>query len=1159
MTSYPLFGVANPPDSLTSSNNFSPAAFSLGTEFGVTSTCWITAIRYYKNTTTNNFGTIACRLYSVNTATTGTFVTGTDVSITSTTAQGWLSANLTTPVQLNPGTHYRVAGLFPTRYTAFNNYWNTGPGASDIVNGPLTAYSNAHATGGIQGSFVAQSTGTTPNFPTSLGSNSNYYVDVVVTDVNPFIVPETGSDTAALTESSSVSSTQTTTDTASVTETVSSTATIPVSDSASVTETAKQTLPVSDSSTVTETPAVSSTQTVTDTATTTDHASLNIIVTDTATTTDAVSTIGVTGSDSATVTESTSLFQGLILSSSDSATATDGATYTATITASDSATVTETASASDSGAQNDSATVTETAHISSTLSSSDTAAVTEANAPINSNTQVPVSDSFAATDTSSILATPATTDTAHVVDTPAISSTNTQPDTAVVTETAKLNQTRTDTATVTETAKISLNLSDSATVTETSETTEAGTDSATVTEGYHLNILASDSALVTDTAISFADVEQTDTFTVVETSEALIPRAADDEFAVTETAITNPLPTFFEDNIYYPGGGYSNRNFRVIAQDHFTRQFIHWDLPLDNVQVIYTFNGPNILSGELSSEMESIMSLDPPLIPDRTWLHLEEDNEIRGSFILTPFIDDPQTQTRTIEAEGFSTYPSWIVYQGDSFTGVQVDPADMIRMIWDHVQSYTDGNLGVQISQTKTPVKLGEPPEAIAFTTSEGVSVNFSAGPYTLNYWSVTNCGDEINNLCVQTPIDFLEYSYWNATKSDVIHKISLGYPRVGTKRNDLSFREGENLSMLIPSYQGSNDNYASDVIVIGAGTGPGSIRAISSGRIGLLRKTNVIQNQDITNTALAQSLADFEFKRIAHSRFLIENITVDLTHPNSLWGSFAPGDDILVEATVDYVGYIQDWYRITSYQYDPYYKTAIISLSPSDSFSYGAENIDPYDQLPTAGFATLATQQDFSQLLATDVSTRNLSELQAYVTQNIQQQLCTYFNKNSLNNGMCLYWYWDSMTPVGTAQLPTVKWNNGPLSDLSTVLNFMIIGKTDYGHILTGDNIILIATDGTIGQTQNATSDQVYPNPYYVPDPTNTDTTPPTPSEIQQAAALILTRIEANLPINIDFSWTGEPFIVSQYNDTLYEKFLGYSNMGSIQFLAGIVYGQIQ
>lgn len=387
-----------------------------------------------------------------------------------------------------------------------------------------------------------------------------------------------------------------------------------------------------------------------------------------------------------------------------------------------------------------------------------------------------------------------------------------------------------------------------------------------------------------------------------------------------------------------------SKAFRVIAQDIFTKQFLHWDLPIDDVAIKYTLSGPQIIAGRIATEVRSLFDLEPRMEPNRTRIHVEEDGQILASGLLLPWTDDNRGKTRSISAEGNSSYPNWIYYQGEPYQGVRVDPADMIRMLWDYVQSFPDSNINVNVSPTATPVRIGTEPENVEFETGEGEDVAFVAGPYALNFWTVTNCGSEIDKLCKETPIEFVERSKWNADRTDVEHYIDLGYPRIGRKRDDLGFREGENLYELIPEYSENKDNYASDVIVVGAGDGPDAIRETTSGRFQppRLKKMVVIQNEDITNRERALAISRFEYRRRALSRYEISSITIDCTHPNAVFGAFQEGDDILVEGDVQYIGKIADFHRITDYTYYPRTKTANLTLKPSESFDYGSLLANP-------------------------------------------------------------------------------------------------------------------------------------------------------------------------------------------------------------------------
>lgn len=63
-----------------------------------------------------------------------------------------------------------------------------------------------------------------------------------------------------------------------------------------------------------------------------------------------------------------------------------------------------------------------------------------------------------------------------------------------------------------------------------------------------------------------------------------------------------------------------------------------------------------------------------------------------------------QGATWSITADSMGTYPHGIPFES-SYQGAEVDPADIVRMVWEHVQSFPDGDLGVIVTgQTGTKV-----------------------------------------------------------------------------------------------------------------------------------------------------------------------------------------------------------------------------------------------------------------------------------------------------------------------------------------------------------------------------------------------------------------------------------------------------------------------
>lgn len=60
----------------------------------------------------------------------------------------------------------------------------------------------------------------------------------------------------------------------------------------------------------------------------------------------------------------------------------------------------------------------------------------------------------------------------------------------------------------------------------------------------------------------------------------------------------------------------------------------------------------------------------------------------------------------SLELASVATYPHGAPYQGDPYYGAKVDPVDVVRKLWAHVQSFPDSDLGVTVVGS-TPVRIG--------------------------------------------------------------------------------------------------------------------------------------------------------------------------------------------------------------------------------------------------------------------------------------------------------------------------------------------------------------------------------------------------------------------------------------------------------------------
>ncbi|MGZ4659830.1 MAG: DUF4082 domain-containing protein [Arthrobacter sp.] len=177
MTNYNLF--AGTPQISASSDGQS---INLGTEFYVTSTCWVTQFRVLEASSGGDGAAVSMALYSTTNGTTGTQVVS-PVSVTAGAPGTWSTYTLATPYQLTAGTRYRVVARHPTGYYAATGaFFSTGTGASTTTQGPVVVPNETDAFAGAQGSYNYSASDV---FTDGHFNAGGYYSDVTITDVNP--------------------------------------------------------------------------------------------------------------------------------------------------------------------------------------------------------------------------------------------------------------------------------------------------------------------------------------------------------------------------------------------------------------------------------------------------------------------------------------------------------------------------------------------------------------------------------------------------------------------------------------------------------------------------------------------------------------------------------------------------------------------------------------------------------------------------------------------------------------------------------------------------------------------------------------------------------------------------------------------------------------
>ncbi len=138
-----------------------PGPLEVGVKFRSDTAGLITGIRFYKNT--SNTGPHSGHLWS----STGTLLGS--VNFTGETASGWQQANFSMPIPINANTTY-VASFFTSSGYGVNRSYFTSTG---VDSPPLHALRSG--VDGLNGIYIYSST---PAFPRSSTSQSNYWVDV---------------------------------------------------------------------------------------------------------------------------------------------------------------------------------------------------------------------------------------------------------------------------------------------------------------------------------------------------------------------------------------------------------------------------------------------------------------------------------------------------------------------------------------------------------------------------------------------------------------------------------------------------------------------------------------------------------------------------------------------------------------------------------------------------------------------------------------------------------------------------------------------------------------------------------------------------------------------------------------------------------------------
>ena len=367
--------------------------------------------------------------------------------------------------------------------------------------------------------------------------------------------------------------------------------------------------------------------------------------------------------------------------------------------------------------------------------------------------------------------------------------------------------------------------------------------------------------------------------------------------------------------------------FRFIVED-VHGDILTRDLVVQNPQVMRVLSGPcNI---EIDVDFRDTANAGIYFKPWMQWIHVEKqilgERVIWASGIVQPSETDKKTGVTHLVAQGFSGYPkkmpmlfNWNPLANDVF--------EVPIKIWDSLQSFPNGNLGVTLYPTISGIEM------LPGYAFDGNILNLDFFSQFVRASDKQDSGDVIDKLARDIPFDYVEQSGWNDDRSAIWKKIYLGYPKAGVDQNWLVFIINENVMEAVPHIETQID-WASDVVI--DGWFPGSEYSAQLTNLDPNRYRRTISQDDarINSNERAAAWAKRKLTRRQTPAYW-DSIIVDMGHPNAPFGFYDVGDRIMVRGLMPWVGYVNQQHKILAIAVDEEKGSCELTLKAEGAFNY--------------------------------------------------------------------------------------------------------------------------------------------------------------------------------------------------------------------------------
>ncbi len=324
---------------------------------------------------------------------------------------------------------------------------------------------------------------------------------------------------------------------------------------------------------------------------------------------------------------------------------------------------------------------------------------------------------------------------------------------------------------------------------------------------------------------------------------------------------------------------------------------VETELPIEVSSISRTLSTPSSMSGTITNAVKRLKADGRPIFdPWNTVIIAEAAGLIRGmSVYQEPTFNGNKWD---LDLVGLSAYPINMPYDG-ARSFIDADPLDLFRHIWQHLQGFPGGDLGITIADTTSPVRVGTP-------AKEGDN---ESGPRNLNWWETTNLGAVIDDLAKEAPFDWLETYRWEGEQPRC--HLALGHPIIGG-RKDTTLVLGENLAAVPSITELGSWNQA---WTLGAGEGRDRVRGYAGVNDGRLRRIKVVDDKGVPDKTRADSRARDELNG-ARGQLVVETVEV-FDHPNAPLEGIELGDEMILAADTEHVDFF-DWVRVVGKDESP-------------------------------------------------------------------------------------------------------------------------------------------------------------------------------------------------------------------------------------------------